>query len=355
VQRAPARAGLPSGARGERHLRPGRSGGGEQRGMLSRMPEQRAAGGGARGACLGPSCWPGEAAAPRVVHTSRKMNRASRAPKRRKEPEGRPAHVIAAHRPSQGGWLPPGWDCPRIEPVLILAGEPITACGPHPPGPGPAGSRAAPAPGRPGAAGCGKLPAPACARAAPAPRRLNRARCAARGGAPDHGGTPLGAGRGGGRSLCHLDARTRPCLTPARAGARRRPPCCGARRAAATAWAASSGLALARARAACRAWMPAAPFRAWRPSWRSRLRRRSSSSPRRSARPRLPARSLPAAMYCGFWEVSPAGAGQARRITMAAGRTAGRRWRLAENTLRGRQPHMFKNKCENMRGGARAF
>ncbi len=216
------------------------------------------------------------------------MNRASRAPKRRKEPEGRPAHVIAAHRPSQGGWLPPGWDCPRIEPVLILAGEPITACGPHPPGPGPAGSRAAPAPGRPGAAGCGKLPAPACARAAPAPRRLNRARCAARGGAPDHGGTPLGAGRGGGRSLCHLDARTRPCLTPARAGARRRPPCCGARRAAATAWAASSGLALARARAACRAWMPAAPFRAWRPSWRSKLRRRSSSSPRRSARPRLP-------------------------------------------------------------------
>jgi len=216
------------------------------------------------------------------------MNRASRAPKRRKEPEGRPAHVIAAHRPSQGGWLPPGWDCPRIEPVLILAGEPITACGPHPPGPGPAGSRAAPAPGHPGAAGRGKLPAPACARAAPAPRRLNRARCAARGGAPGRGGPLLGAGRGGGRSLCHLDARTRPCLTPARAGARRRPPCCGARRAAATAWAASSGLALARARAACRAWMPAAPFRAWRPSWRSKLRRRSSSSPRRSARPRLP-------------------------------------------------------------------
>ncbi len=70
MQRAPARAGLPSGARGERHLRPGRSGGGEQRGMLSRMPEQRAAGGGARGACLGPCCWPGDAAALRVVHTS---------------------------------------------------------------------------------------------------------------------------------------------------------------------------------------------------------------------------------------------------------------------------------------------
>jgi hypothetical protein len=58
--------------------------------MLSRMPEQRAAGGGARGACLGPCCWPGDAAAPRVVHTSRKMNRASRTPKRRKEPEGSP-------------------------------------------------------------------------------------------------------------------------------------------------------------------------------------------------------------------------------------------------------------------------
>jgi len=71
--------------------------------------------------------------------------------------------------------------------------------------------------------------------------------------------------------------------------------------------------------------------------------------------PAASARPLPAAMYCGPWEVSPAGAGQARRITTAAGRTAGRRWRLAENTLRGRQPHIFNKRCENMRGGARAF